>query len=503
MSLYITTPLFYVNDLPHIGSAYPTIVCDFIAGHMRQRRIDVAFLTGTDEHGQKIEEAAKQNNKNPQEHCDYITGEFQKLWNLLEIKNDFFVRTSSNEHKEFVTKFFDKVFESGDIYQGEYQGLYCVSCEDFWLAKDLENSELCPLHKKPVTNYSQKNYFFALSKYETRLKQYIKDHPNFISPESRQNEVLSFIEEGLKDFPISRCGLNWGIPIPQDTEGQKIYVWFDALLGYISGLKDKESQYWQASSILHVIGKDILRFHAIYWPAILMSAGMPLPKMVFGHGFLTKDGMKMGKTLGNIINPIDLVNDFGPEAVKFYFLREIIFGRDGDFTQAGFVSRLNIDLANNLGNLLSRSLSLVKKYHNNRIPEIDIDPRMSDALNILSKNFFAYLDKLETHSALDLLFKTLDLANMIINEIEPWRVLKNPESSTESTKQANISLITALETCLHAAFYLYPAMPQLAKKILLNLNIDSDFYFNQIPQSLSGHQINEEFQMIFQRIDDK
>ena len=324
MAFYITTPLFYVNDLPHIGSAYPMIASEFLTGHAKQRAKDVAFLTGTDEHGQKIEKAAKANDKTPEDHCGFIASKFEELWSLLELEYDFFRRTSLPDHKEFVTEFFKKVQDNGDIYQGEYKGLYCVSCEDFWLEKDLEQNEEtgkfhCPTHKTEVQEYSQKNYFFALSKYEDKLREYIKNNPDFIQPEYRKNEVLGWVEEGLKDFPISRLNLDWGIPVPGDEEGQKIYVWFDALLGYISGLGEARSKYWSDDSeIVHIIGKDILRFHAVYWPAMLMSAGYPLPKTVFGHGFLTKDGMKMGKTLGNIIDPIELAKTYGAESVKYY-----------------------------------------------------------------------------------------------------------------------------------------------------------------------------------------
>jgi methionyl-tRNA synthetase len=502
---YITTPLFYVNDLPHIGSAYPTIVADFLAEHMRQRGQDVAFLTGTDEHGQKIEKAAETNNKSPQEHCDYIAEEFKKLWQILDIKNDYFIRTSENKHKKFVTEFFEKVRSNGDIYKGEYQGLYCVSCEDFWLEKDLEENDkqekICPTHKKPVENYSQQNYFFALSKYQEKLEKYIEANPDIICPDYRRNEVLGWLKEGLRDFPISRCNLKWGIPIPGDTEGQVIYVWFDALLGYLSGLDEKRNKYFADNSVVHIIGKDILRFHAVYWPAMLMSAGMPLPKKVFGHGFLTKDGMKMGKTLGNIIDPIALTERFGAEALKFYFLREIVFGRDGDYTDASFITRLNTDLANNLGNLLNRSLKLINKYCDNTIPANEIDPRMQEALKNLQSNFLKNIDEINPHSAFEELFKTLDLANMIINEIEPWRALKKEDLSPEDKDKALSSLTTAVKACYQAAFYLAAAMPKLSKKIFDNLNLEADFAFKNINKNLSGLKISENPEGIFQRIE--
>lgn len=516
MTYYITTPIFYVNDLPHIGSAYPTIACDFFAGHMRQRGIDTAFLTGTDEHGQKIEKAAASQNKNPQEHCDYISEEFKKLWELLDIDYQFFVRTSSAEHKKFVADFFTKVQASGDIYVGDYKGLYCVSCEDFWLEKDLGEGNTCPTHKTKVEEYSQKNYFFKLSKYEERLKQYINDNPEFICPEYRRNEVLGWFKEGLKDFPISRVGLEWGIPVPGDNEGQKIYVWFDALLSYISGLGDKKDKYWKndaSGKIVHVIGKDILRFHAIYWPAMLMSAEYPLPAKVFGHGFLTKDGMKMGKTLGNVIDPIALSEKFGPEAVKFYFLREIMFGRDGDYTDESFILRLNSDLANNLGNLLNRALKLVNKNFGGKVPSFGLDPALEAEFKQAHETILGAIDNLDSFLALETVFKMLDKVNADINVKEPWKLLKNAEPGSVEFKTAGISLATAAEACKRAAFYLAPLMPNLSVKIFSNLGLLKDsnqerstilasiFNLTRIDDSLEGIEINPNTEAIFQRLE--
>lgn len=518
MNFYITTPLFYVNDLPHIGSAYPTIAADFFAGYMIQRGEEVAFLTGTDEHGQKIEQAAQNNHKATQEHCDYIAEEFQKLWRVLDINYDYFIRTSSTNHKEFVTEFFKKVQANGDIYKGEYKGLYCTHCEDFWLEKDLveENKVfLCPTHRKPVEEYSQENYFFALSKYQDRLAKYISDNPDFICPEYRRNEVLGWIKEGLKDFPISRVGLEWGIPVPGDEQGQKIYVWFDALLGYLSGLKLDLNKYWNNNStIVHIIGKDILRFHAVYWPAMLMSAEMPLPTKVFGHGFLTKDGMKMGKTLGNIIDPIALSEEYGAEAVKFYFLREIVFGRDGDYTDENFIQRLNSDLANNLGNLLNRAIKLINKYFDGTIPKCSIDTEIAEALNSLELSYSRHLNELNPYFALEDLFKTLDKVNAYINTIEPWRALKDPSADHVKATQ---SLVSALEACKQAAIYLAPIMPSLAKQILLNLGLtqaeaftgtrreqlSSIFSSNKLRQTISGIKVLPEPIPIFQRLEPK
>ena len=515
LTYYITTPLFYVNDLPHIGSAYPTIVCDFLTGHMKQRGVDACFLTGTDEHGQKIEKSAKEKGTSPQAHCDEYAAEFKRLWEILDIDYDYFSRTTAAEHKAYVTEFFKKVQESGDIYKGEYKGLYCVSCEDFWLEKDAEEIDgdlCCPTHKKKLEEYSQENYFFKLSKYQDRLEKCIAENPDFISPEYRKNEVLGWIKEGLKDFPISRANLDWGIPIPNDD--QVIYVWFDALLGYISGLPEgKREHYWQDDQIVHVIGKDILRFHAVYWPAMLMSAGMPLPKKVFGHGFLTKDGMKMGKTLGNVIDPVELSEKYGAESVKYYFLRDIVFGRDGDYTDEGFIQVLNSDLANNLGNLLNRSLKLINKYFAGKLPKKLICSEIEASLKELNAKFMTSVDNVNPYAGLEDLFKVLDKANFFINEVAPWKLLKQEDLSEADKDSAIKSLYTAVTCCYQAAFYLAPAMPSLVKNLIFNLgmiedpeNIDRNkllkevLSFERLDYDFTDHQLNSSPVVIFQRI---
>jgi methionyl-tRNA synthetase len=479
LSFYITTPLYYVNDLPHIGSAYPTIVTDFFAGHFLQRGQEVGFLTGTDEHGQKIEKAAAKYSKSPKSHCDYIAGEFLNLWDKLDIRFDYFRRTSQEDHHKFVTDFFNKVEANGDIYKGIYKGLYCLSCEDFKSEKELEEIEingekklLCPIHKQPVEKYEQENYFFRLSKFENQLKAYIEEHPDFISPEYRKNEVLVWIKEGLRDFPVSRVGINWGIAVPIDhsEQPQIIYVWFDALLGYISGLGEDQSKYWNnhsQSQIVHIIGKDILRFHAVFWPAMLMSAGFPLPTKVFGHGFLTKDGMKMGKTLGNIIDPIQLINDYGSDAVRFYFTKEIVFGKDGDFNEENFVKIVNADLANNLGNLLSRAIKLTNKYFGKSIPDSRINRDIEEEWNELKIKFENNMEKLNPTQALDDLFIVLNKVNALVNDVAPWKILKeNPNDQL-----AIDCLFTALESCRKAGLYLAALCPSLSIKIFLNLGL--------------------------------
>ncbi len=500
MKYYITTPLYYVNDNPHIGSAYPTIACDFLAGHFVQTGAQLSFLTGTDEHGQKIEKAAKARGLSPKAHCDEIVSEFIRLWEVLEIKNTHFIRTSDDHHKTFVSEFFKQVKDNGYIYKGDYKGLYCVSCEDFKLEKDLEENQegklQCPVHKQPVEEYSQENYFFALSKFEKPLKDYISSNPDFISPNYRKNEVLSWLDEGLRDFPISRVGLEWGIDIPGDAS-QKIYVWFDALLGYISALAHDKEAFWQDDqehSIIHIIGKDILRFHAIYWPAMLMAANYPLPKKVFGHGFLTKDGMKMGKTLGNIVDPFELIQEFGADAVKFFFLREFPFGRDGDYSRLALINRLNSDLANNLGNLLNRSTNLLRKYFSNENPESEFGEEVFTELTVNNEiiqginhyfiNFKAEVADIDFFSAFNSVFTALNEMNLSMSNIAPWTLLK--EGSIENRKKAFSCLYASLEACRRAAICLAALTPNLSKNIFIQLGIiNADYDISDRTLSLS------------------
>ena len=475
-TFYITSPLYYVNDVPHIGSAYTTIACDCIARYKRLRGYNVCFLTGTDEHGQKIYKAAKENNKSPEEHTSYIAGEFQRLWKLLNIKYDRFSRTSSKKNRVIVQEFFNRVYKKGDIYEANYEGLYCEPCEDFKLEKDLMEGNICPIHKQKVREYKEKNYFFALSKYQNKLIDYLEKNPDFIQPHHRRNEVIGWIKEGLKDFPVSRQFLNWGIPVPID-EKQTIYVWFDALLGYLSGLLNDSDEitientikhYWPCS--LHVIGKDILRFHAVYWPCMLMSADLKLPEKLFGHGFLTKDGEKMGKTTGNIIDPYELVNKYGTDAVRFYFLKEFTFGKDGDYTQESFINRVNSDLANNLGNLLNRTLNLVNKNFNGIIDK----PKIGDFLNLKEKTnssiqaYEKHMDDLELKEALETIWQLVDSTNKAFNEKEPWKLIKNNE-----LEKVKCCLYETLDILRNISILVSPFIPETSLKIYNQLGYDT------------------------------
>ena len=373
----LTTPLYYVNGLPHIGSAYTTITADAVARFQRLQGNSVLLITGTDEHGQKIQRTATEAGLDPQIHCDRIVKSFKSLWDKLNIKYDRFSRTTDPNHQIIVNEFFDRVWQQGDIYLDRQQGWYCVSCEEFKEERELVEDHHCAIHTNKQAEWrDEENYFFRLSKYQQFLEKLYESQPDFIQPVSRRNEVLNFVKQGLKDFSISRVNLDWGFPVPVDDK-HTIYVWFDALLGYVTALLDPEqevslenalSQWWPIN--LHLIGKDILRFHAVYWPAMLASAGLPLPKIVFGHGFLTKDGLKMGKTLGNTIDPFELVDRYSADAVRYYFLKEIELGKDGDFNELRFIEVLNNDLANVLGNSLNRTLGMLKKYCQSTVPQL-------------------------------------------------------------------------------------------------------------------------------------
>ena len=477
----LTTPLYYVNALPHIGSAYTTIAADAIARFQRLQGHHVLLITGTDEHGQKIQRTAEQLGRSPQAHCDQIVTGFIDLWERLNIQYDRFSRTTHEHHGAIVQEFFQRVWDQGDIYQGQQQGWYCVDCEEFKEERDLLEDRRCPIHiHRSVEWRDEQNYFFRLSKYQQALLAFYQDHPEFIQPESRRNEVLSFVQRGLQDFSISRVNLEWGFPVPNDPD-QTLYVWFDALLAYITALLEPEqaptlanalAQWWPIN--VHLIGKDILRFHAVYWPAMLMSAELPLPDRVFGHGFLTKDGQKMGKSLGNTLDPVALVDQYGADAVRYYFLKEIEFGRDGDFNEDRFIQILNADLANDLGNLLNRTLKMVVKYCQGTVPDVipsDLPP--SDLLTLAqaagAQAAQAY-DALKLNQACGIALALGKAGNKFIDDQAPWTLYKQGQQD-----QVNQALYTVLEAVRLAAYLLAPVTPTLSTNIYQQLGFELDF----------------------------
>ncbi|KAJ0973760.1 hypothetical protein J5N97_015725 [Dioscorea zingiberensis] len=470
----LTTPLYYVNAPPHMGSAYTTIAADAIARFQRLLGKRVIFVTGTDEHGEKIAAAAVASGNSPIEHCDTISHSYRLLWKDLEISYDKFIRTTDSSHEVVVKDFYSRVLNNSDIYRADYEGLYCDE-------KELLENNCCPMHLKPCIKRKEDNYFFALSKYQKSLEDMLTGNPDFVRPSFRLNEVQGWIKNGLRDFSISRSSVEWGIPVPNDTK-QTIYVWFDALLGYISALLEEGEQPtlekavlsgWPAS--LHLIGKDILRFHAVYWPAMLMSAGLPLPKMVFGHGFLTKDGMKMGKSLGNTIEPKDLVNRFGSDAVRYFFLREVEFGNDGDYSEDHFISIVNAHLANTIGNLLNRTLGLLKK---NCQSTLAVDSTtaaegnsLKDAIENLVEKARIHYENLSISSACESVLEIGNAGNLYIDQRAPWSLFKQGGTSTEMAAK---DLVVILEAMRIIAIALSPVVPSLCLRIYKQLGFSED-----------------------------
>ncbi|XP_043689247.1 methionine--tRNA ligase, chloroplastic/mitochondrial isoform X2 [Telopea speciosissima] len=465
----LTTPLYYVNAPPHMGSAYTTIAADVIARFQRLLGKKVIFVTGTDEHGEKIASAATARGSSPREHCNAVSYSYKMLWKDLDISYDKFIRTTDSKHETIVKEFYSRVLANGDIYRADYEGLYCINCEEYKDQKELLENNCCPMHLKPCTPRKEDNFFFALSKYQKSMEEILSQNPNFVQPSFRLNEVQSWIKSGLKDFSISRASVDWGIPVPNDTN-------------YMSALsQDKEqptlqdaiSSGWPAS--LHLIGKDILRFHAVYWPAMLMSAGLSIPKMIFGHGFLTKDGMKMGKSLGNTLEPNDLVHRFGSDAVRYFFLREVEFGSDGDYSEERFINIVNAHLANTIGNLLNRALGLLKKNcHSTLAVDSNIAAEGSAFKNtieeLVEKARVDY-DNLSLSSACEAVLEIGNAGNLYLDEHAPWSRFKQGGSSNEAAAK---DLVVILEAMRIIAIALSPVVPSLCLRIYEQLGYSKD-----------------------------
>lgn len=475
-SFYISTPIYYPSDNLHIGHAYTTVAADCIARYKRIRGYDVLFLTGSDEHGQKIERTAKAQGKTPIEYVDKIVAGFKHLWSKLEITNDDFIRTTEDRHKRVVQEIFKLIYDKGDIYKSDYEGLYCTPCETFWTKRQV-NEGNCPDCGRPVELVKEESYFFRMSKYADQLLKYIEDNPEFIQPVSRRNEMVSFIKGGLEDLCISRTTFDWGIPVPIN-EKHVIYVWFDALTNYLSVLdpfgedKTKLEKYWPCD--VHLVGKDIVRFHTVIWPIILMAAGFELPKKVMGHGWLLLDGGKMSKSKGNVVDPLILIDKYGVDSIRYYLLRELPFGSDGYYSEEALVQRINSDLANDLGNLVSRTIAMIEKYFAGKIvkpgaPEgVDNDLREM-AINT-AREVTNHMDNLELSNALSTIWRFVSRTNKYIDETMPWALAKD-----ESTKERLATVMFNLaEAIRFITVMISPCMPMLPVKIWNQLGI-TDF----------------------------
>jgi methionyl-tRNA synthetase len=486
VSFYVTTPIYYVNAAPHLGHAYTTIAADVLARHHRQRGEEVFFLTGTDEHGEPVADAAHALGVEPQALADRNSERFRALAPRIGATNDFFIRTTDPEHMRVVQEVLTRVKDNGHVYMGTYEGWYCPKCADFKAENEVDDGELCPIHHVKLTREQEDNYFFALSSFQEPLKRLYEEHPDWVSPRTRYNEALSFVKSGLRDVPLTRHKLTWGVPVPWDEE-HVFYVWFDALLNYYSALayarpgEDLTDTFWPAD--VHLIAKDILRFHTVYWPALLMAAGLELPRKVFVHGYLLMDGEKMSKSLGNVLDPFEAIERFGTDALRFYLLRDVSFGQDGSVSTSSFEQRYESELANDYGNLASRTIAMILRYRDGTLGAhagddgdattgehggVDaLDGTLAADFAGLSDRVAGLLDRVELTSALDEIWTAVRRLNRYVEEMSPWQLAKDPARAGELDRV----LATLAEGLRVVSVLLHPYLPDSTARLLDALGV--------------------------------
>ncbi len=464
MSYYVTTPIYYVNGEPHLGHAYSTMAADVLARHMRQRGEDVFFLTGTDEFGEPVAQQAEREGVTPRELGDRLAPRFKEMAAKVGASNDFFIRTTDEGHMKRVQEVVQRVHDNGHVYEGTYEGWYCPRCADFKTESELGEGNTCPIHKIELTREQQQNWFFRLSDFQEPLERLYEERPEFVTPDFRRNEALAFIRQGLQDVSLSRPNLKWGVPVPWDPE-QVIYVWFDALLNYYTALsyardgEDLTPRFWPA---FHILAKDILKFHAVYWPAFLLAAGLEPPRRMYIHGYLLMGEHKMSKSLGNVLDPFEVIERFGADALRFYCFREVSFGQDGSVSAAGFETRYETELANDYGNLASRTLAMIDRYRDARVPEAAVDPALAVDFEGLVDRVRALLDDAQVSQALDEIWKQVRRLNRYVEETRPWDLAKEA-AGDERLDQVLYNLAEGVRV---TTLLLAPYLPATAERLL-------------------------------------
>jgi methionyl-tRNA synthetase len=500
MPYYVTTPIYYVNAQPHLGHAYTTIAADVLARHMRQRGEDVFFLTGTDEHGEPVAQVAEREGVSPRDLADRNSVRFRDMAERVGATNDFFIRTSDPEHVAAVQRVLQTVYDNGYVYKGMYEGWYCPRCADFKTEQEIAEGNRCPIHGIELTREEEENYFFKLSAFQEPLEQLYADRPEWIRPQNRYNEALSFIKQGLNDVSLTRGKLTWGVPVPWD-DSHVFYVWFDALLNYYTALsyarpgEDLTDRFWPAN--VHLIGKDILKFHAIFWPALLMAAGIEVPRSEYVHGYLLMNDQKMSKSLGNVIDPFEVIDVFGSDALRFYLFREVGFGQDGSVSTEGFEQRYTSELANELGNLANRTHSMIGKYRDGVVPQADPPPQLATELDGLADEVCAAMDRADISTALEAIWRRVRGLNRFVQEQEPWKLAKD-ESAAGQLDQVLYGLAEGLRV---TGVLLLAILPEKADRLLVALGAGERSIDCARFGAVGGGQTLGELDQLFPRVE--